>query len=245
MGQDPWQVPDHKDRNHEHYRRVEQPKILRLVLFLLGLGLLVFGLSLVFPTTSMNDPYLVRSLVILGIFGGIAAFWSRTSILKLIKYAGIWLLFIVGTSLFYLYQSDMGTRFMAALDPSGVTSSEHGLLVHRASDGHFWLRARINDVPVKFMVDTGASNVVLSPEDAAQVGINMGDLSFTGRAETANGSVMFAKTRVNSLEIGSEAFYDVTVTVNGADMRGSLLGLNILNRFSSVEMRGDTLILRP
>ncbi len=243
MGHDPWQVPDHQAR--KAHNQVRQPKVLRLIIFLAGMALLLFSLSLAFPSTNLSDPYLVRSLVIIGIFGGVAAFWSRSSLLRLMKVAGLWLLIISGISIFYLYQSNVGSRFMAALDPAGVTSTGQGLLVQRAQDGHFWLRAEVNNMPVRFMVDTGASNIVLSPEDAKRVGFSRGDLNFTNKAETANGSVMFARTHVKSFEIGTTAFYDVPITVNGADMQGSLLGMSVLNKFSSVEFRGDTLILRP
>ncbi|NVJ69350.1 MAG: TIGR02281 family clan AA aspartic protease [Alphaproteobacteria bacterium] len=244
MSNSPWRVPD--SENQEPARRSGRPSpVLRLTVFLLGMALLVFGLSLAFPATSMIDPYLVRGLVILLIFGGAAAFWSRSSLVRLVKMAGLWVLIITGIATFYLYRSDLGNRFMSAIDPAGVVSTGEELLVHRSRDGHFWLKARLNGVSVRFMVDTGASNIVLSPDDARSAGINVGILDFSGRASTANGEVPFAKATVTSLRLADHVFYDVPVTVNGADMDGSLLGMAVLNRFSSVEFRGDMLILRP
>jgi aspartyl protease family protein len=224
----------------------QQPsRLVRLLVFMVGLALLMFGLSLAFPVSGAIDPYLVRALMVLVIFGGAAAYWSRSSLMRLLKVAGLWAAIIASLSVFYLYRSDFGNRFMSAVDPSGVVSTGEGLLIHRSRDGHFWLRADLNGVPVRFMVDTGASNVVLSPDDARRIGLNMRALDFSGRASTANGDVRFAKATVSTMGIGDAVFYDISVTVNGADMQGSLLGMAVLNEFSSVEFRGDTLILRP
>ncbi|WP_286831409.1 MULTISPECIES: retropepsin-like aspartic protease family protein [Kordiimonas] len=247
MTQNPWQVPDHDKEQPPGNRRPKgQPSpVLRLLVFLAGMALLLFGLSLAFPTTSMVDPYLIRGLIIILIFGGAAAFWSRSSILRIAKMAGLWALIIAGIAIFYLYRSDLGSRFMSAIDPSGVVSTEEGLMVHRSRDGHFWMKARLNGVEVRFMVDTGASNVVLSPDDAQRVGINTGILDYSGRATTANGVVSYARATISTLGLGEETFYDVPVTINGADMDGSLLGMTVLKEFSSIEFRGDMMILRP
>ncbi|WP_417457077.1 retropepsin-like aspartic protease family protein [Kordiimonas sp.] len=248
MSREPWRVPDHDERSSVHQRRRDyetQPsKLVRLAIFLAGMTMLLFGLSLAFPVDMMADPYLVRGSIILFIFGGAAAFWSRSSLMRLIKIAGLWIIIICGIATFYLYRSDLGTRFMSAIDPMGVTTTDEGMLVHRSQDGHFWLRARMNGVTVNFMVDTGASNVVLSPDDAQRVGINTGLLDFNGRATTANGEVRFARTTVRELGLGDSVFYDVPVTVNGAEMQGSLLGMSVLQHFASIEFRGDMLILR-
>lgn len=258
MANEPWRVPDHDPEHGQDARRESQRKtarelhygghtrpLTRLIAFIIGMALLLLSLSLAFPVTSGFDPYLVRAMIILFIFGGAAAFWSRSSLMRLMKIAGIWTLVIVAISGFYLYRSDFGDRFMAALDPAGVVSTGEGLIVQRSRDGHFWLRARFNGVPLLMMVDTGASNVVLSPNDAQKVGLSSNQLNFSGRADTANGSVSFARATITSVGIGDQTFYDVPVTVNGAEMQGSLLGLTLLDRFASVEFRGDTLILRP
>lgn len=257
MGEDPWRVPatrETKERDAESrkpapwdspQRHAQPSRLARLIVFLLGIVLLMTGLSLAFPISGAVDPYLVRGLLVLVIFGGAAAYWSRSSLLRLAKVAGLWALIIAGLSTFYLYRSDLGTRFMSAVDPSGVINTEEGLLIHRSRDGHFWLRARLNGVPVRFMIDTGASNVVLSPDDAMRIGINMRTLDYSGLASTANGQVRFAKATIPEMAIGQARFYDVPVTVNGADMQGSLLGMTVLKEFSSIEFRGDTLILRP
>ncbi|TNE66891.1 MAG: TIGR02281 family clan AA aspartic protease [Alphaproteobacteria bacterium] len=267
MSRDPWQVPDHepeKDeqapgdltRRHDVWDRPPPPpnarsyevppsRLTRLLVFITGLGLLLFGLAVAFPDEGMmSDPYLIRALIVLFIFGGAAVFWSRSSLMRIMKVAGLWAAVIFCIVVFYLYRSDFGDRFMSAVDPSGVVATGEGLVVHRGIDGHFWLRADINGVPIRMMVDTGASNVVLSPADAKRVGLNPATLEFTGISTTANGTVRFARATVDSLDLGPAQFNNVPVAVNGAEMDGSLLGLSVLNRFASFEFRGDRLILR-
>ncbi len=247
MSKRPWQVPDTKQttEHRQPYQEVRPSGLTRLIVFVLGIVMLLFGLSLAFPMTGIADPYLVRALIIILIFGGAAAFWSRSSLWRLAKVAGLWIAIIAGVTVFYLYRSDLGERFMSSVDPAGVINTEEGHIVHRAKDGHFWLRAEMNGVPVLFMVDTGASHVVLSPEDAKRIGLNPSILNFNRRAETANGPVQFAKATVTSMRLGETEFFDLPVTVNGADMQGSLLGMAVLQKFASVEFRGDKLILRP
>jgi len=253
----PWQVPEHKKKSHgpskAWQKAVDNPppvkpmvhsRLLRLVIFLIGMALLLLGLSIAIPLAGGVDPYLVRSILIAVIFGGAAAYWSRSSLFKIAKVAGLWFILIAGVSIFYLYQSDFSDRFMSSLDPSGVTVNDEGMIVHRAQDGHFWLRVAINRSTILMMVDTGASNVVLSPKDAQRVGFNNNNLVFDRQARTANGNVSFARVNAEVFSIGDAIFYDVPVTVNGAEMNGSLLGMSALDLFGSVEFRGDELILR-
>ena len=113
----------------------------------------------------------------------------------------------------------------------------------RAPDGHYYLTAEINGAPVRFVVDTGASQIVLSRDDAEAAGLPLSDLIYTGRAATANGMVETAPVTLDSLSIGPVTDHDVRAVVNGGEMGQSLLGMQYLQRFSSVEISGGKLIL--
>src|SRR5579863_1093531 len=63
---------------------------------------------------------------------------------------------------------------------------------HRASDGHYYVDAEVNGAPIHFMVDTGASYVTLSPDDARTAGLDLSDTDFNQRASTANGIARIA-----------------------------------------------------
>lgn len=236
---------DHHDYSHP-YHAPRPSGFTRLIIFLISIGLLIAGLAIAFPETSfLSDPYLVRGIIIVVIFGGIATYWSRSSIGRIMKSLGMWIVLITGLSFFYIFQSEFSDRFMSAVDPSGTVTDQDVIVLSRARDGHFWIRVEINDQPVNMMIDTGATNVVLSPKDAERIGIDLSRLNYNRFAETANGRVSFARTTVDHFKIGNQLIADVTVTVNGSDMKGSLLGNSLLRRYSSIEIKKNTMYLKP
>lgn len=119
-----------------------------------------------------------------------------------------------------------------------------GLVVRAAQDGHFYLDAKVNGTPLRFLVDTGASSVVLSAEAARRARIRPNRMEYTGRASTANGTVRIAPVTLRELRVGDLRLRDVRGSVNDADMPLSLLGMSFLNRLESFEVSGDQLILR-
>ncbi len=117
------------------------------------------------------------------------------------------------------------------------------VLIPRAPDGHYYLSLNINGQTVAFMADTGASNIVLSPEDARSLGIDPASLRFLGQAQTANGPVRTARITLPEVELGPFRDSDVIAYVNEAEMNGSLLGMDYLGLFS-ITMQGDEMILQ-
>jgi aspartyl protease family protein len=111
-------------------------------------------------------------------------------------------------------------------------------------DGSFTVYGDVQGTQVKFIVDTGASEIILSPADARRAGIDVERLNFDMPFETANGTVAGARVRLGSLTIGSIHFTDVPVIVNRAEMNGSLLGMTFLRRLDGFEIRGRQLLLR-
>lgn len=112
-----------------------------------------------------------------------------------------------------------------------------------APDGHYYLTATINGEDIRFMVDTGASDIVLTREDAARVGINPATLSFFGQAQTANGLVQTAPVRLDTLALGPIHDSNIRAIVNGGELETSLLGMSYLTRFARVELSRDRLKL--
>jgi aspartyl protease family protein len=93
------------------------------------------------------------------------------------------------------------------------------------------------------MVDTGASDVVLSPADARRLGFDLAELKFTRIYQTANGTVRGAPVRLRRITIGPIEIEDVRASVNGAPMGTSLLGMSFLGRLMGYEVTTDTLTL--
>ena len=94
----------------------------------------------------------------------------------------------------------------------------------------------MNGAPIRFLVDTGATDIVLSREDARRVGIELEELAFLGRANTANGPVKTAQVRLESIEIGQFRDEALRASVNGGELGVSLLGQRYLNRFERIEI---------
>ena len=120
---------------------------------------------------------------------------------------------------------------------------EDRIEVPKGPDNHFHLTLMVNSVPIDFLVDTGASQIVLTQEDAARVGLFPDGLDYIGRAFTANGEVATAPVRLDTVDLGDIRDLRVRASVNSGDMDGSLLGMSYLSRFESIEIRANTLIL--
>jgi aspartyl protease family protein len=111
--------------------------------------------------------------------------------------------------------------------------------------GHFHTSAEINGRSVKVMVDSGASIVALTYEDASSVGLYVRNSDFTHTVSTANGMARVAPVTLDRVSIG-----DITVrSVPGAVMEQgklgtTLLGMSFLNRLQRVDMRSGTLVLQ-
>ncbi|MEO8243377.1 MAG: TIGR02281 family clan AA aspartic protease [bacterium] len=114
--------------------------------------------------------------------------------------------------------------------------------IPRAADGHYHPTLNVDGTDIRFIADTGASSVVLSPDDARRIGIDPAKLAFIGEAMTANGIVRTAQVMLTNVSFGP--FHDATLPaqVNEAAMDSSLLGMDYLGRFS-VTMGSDRMVL--
>ncbi|MGB3279396.1 MAG: TIGR02281 family clan AA aspartic protease [Pseudorhodobacter sp.] len=150
-----------------------------------------------------------------------------------------WGLIIVGLMAGYGLWQDMGAQFM----PYQSIADGGEVVLPRARDGHYYLMLEIDGKTVDFMVDTGASGVVLTQADARKLGLDPEGLVYLGSAQTANGTVRTARVTLNNVRLG--AFEDATLaaSVNQGEMDGSLLGMDYLGRFR-VEIDNDRMVLR-
>lgn len=191
-------------------------------------------------TMSGDDYGRLAYLVLLGLaVGGYFIAQGRANLGKTAQQAAIWgVIFvgvIAGVGLWSDIRDDVAPRQMMV--DSGVIE------VPRGPDGHYHLVLSVNGKSVPFVVDTGASGIVLSQEDAARIGIDPADLVYAGSATTANGVVRTARANVAELQLGEIVDRDVTVYVNGGPMDGSLLGMDYLQRFRRIEIENGRLVL--
>lgn len=131
------------------------------------------------------------------------------------------------------------SAMMAASDAS-ATSAE----VVADARGHFITMAEIEHTPIMVLVDTGASVVALSYEDAEQAGLAPRTLTYDVPINTANGRVEAARVVLDRVEIGNVLVRDVegVVLPRGA-YEGTLLGMSFLNKLSRFKVENGTLFL--
>jgi aspartyl protease family protein len=217
--------------------------------FGLGLAVLIAYLLQRFPGAidSGTAPNLVYGLLLLSLLGGSVVLHFRarpgTALRQAAVWVGIGLVLVIG----YSYRDEVAevrARLSGELLPAqGRVIGEDGIEFRARDDGHFHLEALVNGERVQFMVDTGASDVVLTRDDAMRIGIDPDALSFSQPYNTANGVAFGAPVRLEEIELGPIRLDDVAASVNQAPMDRSLLGMSFLRRLSGYEVRGDRLTL--
>lgn len=119
-----------------------------------------------------------------------------------------------------------------------------GATLTRGPDGHFYADAQVNGAKIRFLVDSGASAVVLSRADAQRAGIGASPGEFTAEARTANGPVRLKPVTIGRIAIGPVSAERVSGAIAEAGPPVSLLGQSFLARVSRVEIEGDLMRLR-
>jgi aspartyl protease family protein len=118
------------------------------------------------------------------------------------------------------------------------------LIYRRDRDGHFYVDADVNGTRIRFLIDTGATLVALSPDDARSAGLRISGSDYTARSGTANGVTRVAPVTLREVGLEQLQVFDVRAVVLEQPMRVSLLGMSFLSRLQSYEMRNDELVLR-
>ena len=114
--------------------------------------------------------------------------------------------------------------------------------VRRSPNGHYFVTALVNGQPVRFVVDTGATTVALTEEDALRAGVPFDRSSFDVIGVGAAGPIRGQEMHLSSVELdGKERLHVQAVVLEGADI--SLLGQSYLSHFN-IQMNGDTMVLR-
>ena len=149
----------------------------------------------------------------------------------------------------YAWQDDLRARFDGHMGvDASMTAIARGpgeVELTRTWDGHFRAMVAAGGAEAPFLVDTGASLVLIRWEDAGLLGIDMASLNFSTPVLTANGEAMVAPVRMPELRIGAVALRDVRAAVAppGA-LHGGLLGMSFLGRLQEITIRGDRIVLR-
>ena len=126
--------------------------------------------------------------------------------------------------------------------PISAASASHAAIA-KSPDGHFWAQGSVNGASVRFLVDTGATAVALTPADAQRLGLTPADLHYSYRVVTAGGSTRAASVKIASMTVAGARLENVDALVIEKGLDTSLLGMSYLGRLARFEATRTSLVL--
>ena len=185
----------------------------------------------------------IARLAYLGLLAAAVAGWffaqNRQALGKTAQQAAVWGLIFVGAIAAFGLWSDIQRNVTSGQQ----LLSDGRIVVPVGRDGHYNLTLLLNGAPVDFVVDTGASEMVLARRDAVRAGIDPDGLTYLGSAMTANGPVRTAFVTLQTVEVAGLTERDIRATVTDGALDTSLLGMSYLRRFARIEIVDGELIL--
>ncbi len=229
-------------------------------LFIIAAGLIgLIAIIFILRQTQNSLPSIsgdrFAAVVYMGIWAtliGSAVLTARQPLGHTLKQLVAWLaiFLIVMAAYTHRYElQDIASNITGGLVPGSPISTvdAHGrnkITLIRNNSGHFVARGAIGSASVTFLIDTGATDIVLANTDAANAGIKTGKLHYSIPVSTANGMTTSARATIGNISIGPIKYENITVMVaRKNDLQTSLLGMNFINRLRSFEIRGDRMIL--
>jgi aspartyl protease family protein len=227
-----------------------------IIIVVIGAGLILLMINDSAGSTFGVENYDFSRLIWLGAFGaliGAGLIRSGRPLGDMARNLGTWAVIVLALIAGYQYRyelQDVASRVTAGLIPGsplalGVEDGHATVTLDKADNGHFEARILVNGAPVRTVVDTGATSIVLTSEDAQAAGFNPAALSYTIQVSTANGMARAAAVKTKEVAIGGIVRKDMPVMIAAPGMLGqSLLGMNFIGSLSGFDVRGDRMILR-
>lgn len=153
----------------------------------------------------------------------------------------MWLIIFGFLGVFFSDQLDRQNNPNQSLNTNVSTDGIKTLVLQRNKQGHYISNGSINNIPVVFMLDTGATDVSIPAEIAAKLNLERGPSAFY---QTANGPVKVFLTRLNDVSLGGISIANVRATINpGYQSDEILLGMSFLKHLEFTQ-RGNQLTLK-
>jgi aspartyl protease family protein len=201
------------------------------------------------PLSNRDFSSLGYKIALLVFVSGAVLTLFRERLAEAITAALLWVvvgLFLVIGYSYRLQLHDIADHVMVVLVPGHIFAHGRDVEIYRsASSSDFYIReVRVNEALVPMVLDTGASTIVLTQDDAKAAGLPLALLDYTVSIDTANGRTHAAPLKIKVIAIGDIEEHSVDALVAQAGtLRTSLLGMSFLNRLQSWEVRGTHLVL--
>lgn len=224
------------------------PRVIALVLILIAVTALILWAAGGGPALDSDKALSLTAnvLILVVVLTSLVLGWrERPS--DAVRYTLIWIGLGLALVVGYAYRTEataVWQRVGGELNPAMPVERGGGQVVlRRAGDGHFHADVGVNGRTIRMLVDTGASTIALSAEDAARAGIDVNALSFTSFVSTANGTAAAADVRLDEVRVGPIVRRNVRAMVT-RNLDGSLLGLSFLDQLSKYSSEADQLVLQ-
>ncbi|MEJ0064775.1 MAG: TIGR02281 family clan AA aspartic protease [Caulobacteraceae bacterium] len=245
----PWSVPPTPTPEAKTRWRPSRGLIIWLGLLAAAVAA-YFGLLFLFPgqIDGMDQTNALQALGLLALVSSGVVYARGIKLGEAARNAAIWVGIAAIALIGYSFRTELSDAFVKVrgevIPAYAISTTPHEMTVTRSADGGFYILGQINGAPVRFVIDTGANGVLLSPDDAKRAGMDVDTLKYASPAETANGVGFMAPIILPQLEVGEMKLASVQAAVNKAPMSSSLLGMAFLRQLDSVEIHGDTLTLK-
>jgi len=223
------------------------------IVVLAGLFLITVGFS---GGTSRLDGDDAMQLVYYGLIAaliGSGVLASQRNLGEAARNLGLWALIIVVLSSVYVFKDEaqnFASRLTAGLIPgrAAITVDAEGrktAVLAMGQNGHYDVDATVNGVTIPMMVDTGATMIALSYEDAERLGLGPAGMNYAYTVMTANGPARTAYVTLPEIEVAGIRRTNVQAGVaERGKLSGSLLGMNFLGTLKSFTISGNQMTLQ-
>lgn len=153
----------------------------------------------------------------------------------------MWVLIFIMLAWFFSKVLDQQNNPNQSVSSNRISNSQIEVVLQRNRFGHYVADGEINGEQVEFMLDTGATGVIVPANMASKLGIEKGE-SVT--VHTANGTIKAYAVKLDRVAIGEISLTDVKAMINPKERSEVvLLGMSFL-KYIEFTQRGDILILR-
>jgi len=162
---------------------------------------------------------------------------------KTVKMALAWVAIFAGFFLIFAFRSEFlafGQRIKAEAIGSPIEAGNE-IRIPISEDGHYWVEAKVNGRPSRFLIDSGASVTTVSRQLAQSAGVDNSGQHVV--VDTANGPARVVLAYADRLEVQSISRTDFPVDINDRD-ETNVLGMNFLSSLEQWRVEGNYLVLR-